>query len=510
MISENKRAAIFVLYEEGKKKKEIARLFGIDPKTVRKIIAGKGNIAIQPRSDKKSIDADLLRGMYHRCNGYLQRVHEILIEEHGFDGGYSTLTRMIRVMGIGQKINKRCHQVPDIPGAEMQHDTTPHKIKIGGRRISVICSGMYLRYSKMRYIKFYPSFNRFKMKCFFYEALTHWGYAAELCIIDNTNLAILHGTGKDAVFTPEMVSFAKPYGFTWFAHKKGHANRKAGKERNFWTIETNFLPGRTFENIEDLNQQAFEWATRRYAERPQSKTRLIPLVLFEEEKPDLIKLPPYIEPPYQDHQRLTDQYGYIAFNGNYYWIPGKSREKVKIIEYADSINIYQGHEQSVSYSLPGWKVKNKKFSPQGITTNPYEPRDNKKPCHEEEKRLRDKGLVCCDYLDFIKSKQSRVKQKPKFIRDLYRLSKKMADTLFTATVERALQYRVSSITTISAISSQLIKKGLYDTPDIPAAHDYEQRESYQQGRFSQEGELTYYQELLSEAEEKNNKGDHAL
>ena len=26
--------------------------------------------------------------------------------------------------------------------------------------------------------------NRFKMKCFFHEALTFWNYAADICIID--------------------------------------------------------------------------------------------------------------------------------------------------------------------------------------------------------------------------------------------------------------------------------------------------------------------------------------
>jgi hypothetical protein len=39
------------------------------------------------------------------------------------------------------------------------------------------------------------------------------------------------------------------------------------------------------------NAQAFEWATLNYARRPLSHTRLIPIDLFEGEKPDLIKLP---------------------------------------------------------------------------------------------------------------------------------------------------------------------------------------------------------------------------
>ena len=38
---------------------------------------------------------------------------------------------------------------------------------------------------------------------------------------------------------------------------------KAGEERSFWTVETNFLPGRAFQSLEDLNAQALAWATVR-------------------------------------------------------------------------------------------------------------------------------------------------------------------------------------------------------------------------------------------------------
>ena len=70
-----------------------------------------------------------------------------------------------------------------------------------------------------------------------------WGHAAPVCIIDNTNLARLRGTGQDAVIVPEMEAFAKQYGFRFVCHEQGHPNRKAGEERSFWTVETNFLAG---------------------------------------------------------------------------------------------------------------------------------------------------------------------------------------------------------------------------------------------------------------------------
>ena len=94
----------------------------------------------------------------------------------------------------------------------------------------------------MRYVKFFFVFNRFVLKCFFYEALKFFGYAAKICIIDNTSLVVDYGTGERAVFSPEMLQFAKQYGFQWKAHRIRLANRKAGKERNFLTLQTNFFP----------------------------------------------------------------------------------------------------------------------------------------------------------------------------------------------------------------------------------------------------------------------------
>lgn len=508
MIPEHKKQAIRTLYEEGKRKKEIARLMNIDPKTVRRILRQNGTGSVKVRRDKKEVNIDLLKDLHERCDGYAERVYEILTEEHKVKIGYSTLTRLIRKNCIGQKKNQRCHQVADVPGEEMQHDTTVYRIKIGDKKMKVVCSGLYFRYSKIRYIKFYRRFNRFTMKCFIDEALSYWGYVAGECIIDNTNLAVLYGTGHNAVFHPEMISFAKAYGFTWKAHEIRHANRKAGTERNFWTVETNFLPGRTFKSLEDMNKQALVWATDRYANRPQSKTRLIPIELFEKEKPFLTKIPAYIHHPYLDHKRDIDQYGYIAFNGNFYWVPGKSRGKANIIEYAYYIEIYQKKERLIKYDLPDWNVKNGKFTPEEVNTNPYEPNNRKKGCKGEEKILRDINYVCCDYLDFIKSNKSDVKLKPKFIRNLYNLSKKITRALFFECIQRALKYQVTKITAIENIAGQLVKNDLYKFPEPSINNDYENREEYQKGRFSTEAEPDTYKKLLDENHRKSNNGEN--
>jgi hypothetical protein len=258
MIAGNIRESIRTLYTAGKSKKQIARFLGLDIKTVRKAVADENNQR-KARRDKITITEEQLKELHQRCDGYVQRMYEILTEDEGLAIGYSTLTRLVREHFPG-KSEQRCKSFPDIPGEEMQHDTSDYYVRIGEKKQKVICSGLYFRYSKMRYVKFYPRFNRFLMKCFFHEALMYFGYSARVCIIDNTHLAVLHGTGENAVFSPEVIAFADKYGFVWKAHRIKLSNRKAGKERNFLTMETNFFPGRTFKSIKDLNRQAKSWA----------------------------------------------------------------------------------------------------------------------------------------------------------------------------------------------------------------------------------------------------------
>jgi hypothetical protein len=406
------------------------------------------------------------------------------------------LTGIIRELGLGQSRNERSDQVPDVPGAEMQHDTSPYTLKFADRRVNVVGSMLYYRYCKLRYLKFYRSFDRFKMKCFFHEGLTFWEYAADDCIIDNTNLARLRGTGKNAVIVPEMEQFAKQYGFTFVCHEKGHANRKAGNERSFRTVETNFFPGRKFQSLEDLNQQAFDWATNRMANRPVSKTGLIPAQAFEYEKAYLNKLPPYITPPYLFLARGTDQYGYASVDGNFYWVPGTKRFDVNVLRFSDHIKIYRKRNLLAHYELPPDGVKNEKFWPEGSPPPPNQPKNRKKPTAREEKKLRTSAEQVDAYLDFALKSMGR--EKHRFIRGLYGLYQKIALSLFVKTIERALKYRITDMETIERIALLLMRDGHYDMPSVQIDQDYQQRESYLEGRFSDDVDLSIYDKMMEE------------
>jgi transposase len=504
MIDPEKRKAIYHLHEQGMSLRQIARQLGVSRNTVRGIIEQKGSMPESRRSDKTKMDEQLLRRLYSECDGWVQRIHEKLTEEHGVQIGYSTLTRLLRELETGRKLNQRCGQVEDEPGAEMQHDTSPYRLKIADKEVRVVGSILYFRYSKIRYLKFYRSFERFKMKCFLHEALEFWGYAAPVCIIDNTNLARLRGSGQNAVLVPEMEKFARQYGFKFICHEIGHSNRKAGNERSFFTVETNFFPGRTFETLEDLNSQAHDWATRRMANRPVSKTGLIPARAFEYEKPFLKKLPCYVPAPYLVHTRKTDQYGYAPFDGNFYWVPGTGRGEVIILQYSGKLQLYQMRKLLAEYELPPDGVKNERLWPPGTAKPQHQPKYRHRPTAQEEQKLNSVDPVIAGYLSF--AVKAGGKPKHRFIRQLYSLQQKMAPALFLKTITRALQYRITDTETLERIAVLLMRDGSHELTFAQIDSEFQSRPSYQQGCLSDEVDLSEYEKLLDDDQEEEKDG----
>jgi transposase len=498
MIDADVRNAIYQLHLAGTSLRDISRQFRVSRNSVRKIIRQQGAMPDTERSDKIQIDPELLRRLYDECEGWVERMHEKLVEEEKIQVSYPTLTRLVRELGLGRPSSVRCDHVPDEPGAEMQHDTSVYWVKLAEQMIRVIASLLYLRYSKRRYLKFYRVFNRFAMKCFFHEALMHWGYAAALCIIDNTSLARLRGSGKRAVIVPEMVSFAERYGFSFGCHEIRHCDRKAGEERSFWTVETNFLPGRRFESMEDLNRQAYEWATVRMHHRLVKKTGLIPAKAFEHERRYLIELSPHLPAPYCVYERGTDEYGYMSFQGNYYWVPGSKREDVKVLQYADHLKLYQHRLCVAQYPLPADGVKNARFSPEGQPTPRHQPRHRRQDSHLEEKRLRAMGAEVAAYVDYVLATPGI--QRQRLLRELLALSQQVPQGVFLQALERALRYRVADLSTVQRIAWLYLSQGEY-VPDVEVDESYRQRPAYLEGEWTDEPDLSRYDQVLDKEDE---------
>jgi transposase len=489
MIEPEKRKAIFLLHQEGMPVREISRRLSLGRNTVRRIIAQEGRAPA--RAFTPGADPDLLRQLHAECNGYVQRVFEKLQEEHGIQTKYSTLTRWLRHLGISLPPASRCARVPDEPGAEMQHDTSPFTIALGSTPTRLQASLLYLRYSKRRYLQFYRVFDRFQMKCFLHRALLHWGYSPPVCIIDNTNLARWRGLGAQAVIVPEMEAFAKSYGFRFICHAPKHSDRKAGEERSFLTVETNFLPGRTFSSLGDLNGQALEWSTVRMEQRPQGKPGLIPAKAFEYERGFLQQLPPHLPAPYKLLERSVDEYGYVALEANYYWVPGSGRGEVTVLRYDQRLEIYQSGQRLLEYPLPPEGVRNQPFHPPGQPASRHQPRHRHQSSEQEEKRLRAMAPAVSAYVDFILASPGLLRHQ--HLHRLLALSGRMSAELFVRSVERAHRYRITSLATLEQIARLQFQAGVDTLPAPPIDESFRDRPAYQEGSLTDSPDLSQYE-----------------
>jgi hypothetical protein len=266
-------------------------------------------------------------------------------------------------------------------------------------------------------------------------------------------------------------------------------------------VETNFLPGRTFASLEDLNAQALPWATQRQDNRPQGKAGLIPAQAFEHEASFLIRLPQYLPAPYRDLSRGVDPYGYVAFDANYYWVPQPHSHELKVLVFADQLKIYQGRQCLAEYPLPPDGVKNKCFPESGGTR--CRPKNRHKPTLEEERRLRAIGASVGNYLDFACAVKGLARHN--FLRQLWALSRRTTPDLFIQTVERAAKYRITQIETIERIAVLQMTQGIGPLPLADIDQAFHQREAYLEGSLTEQPDLSIYDQRTDCPPEQNHE-----
>ena len=350
MLSQNLRTAILELHRKGVGKRQIARALRVSRAAVKKVI--RSSASVPPpiaRAEKAEPYRQRILDLYASCQGNLVRVHEELLAD-GAQLSYPTLTAFCRRQDIGQKPKLPAGQYHFAPGQELQHDTSPHDVKMGGQLRRVQTASAVLCYSRMLFFQFYPTFQRFDCKVFLTEALRYFGGAPERVMIDNTHVVVLRGTGEDMVPVPEMAAFSERYGFEFHAHKIGDANRSGRVERPFWFIQKNFLAGREFTDWDDLNQRARVWCDQVNGTY-KKHIRAVPRELFAAERPHLKPLPIWVPEVYRLHHRIVDVEGYVSVNTNRYSTPVEwIGRQVEVRESKNRIEIQYGPRRLVSHA----------------------------------------------------------------------------------------------------------------------------------------------------------------
>jgi transposase len=436
MLSQAQRTAILELSAKGVSKHEIAQVLRLSRLTVRKVLRSNStNVPEIQRAEKAEPYREQILELLTSCKGNLVRVHEELVAG-GAALSYPALTGFCRRQGIGQTPIVPAGQYHFEPGVELQHDTSPHRVEVGGRKYKAQTASAVLCYSRMLYFQINPTFQRFDCKVFLTDALRYTGGAPERVMIDNTHVVVLRGTGREMIPVPEMEAFAERFGFRFVAHAIGNANRSARVERPFSFIENNFLAGRTFASWEALNQQARQWCDK-VNSTYKKHLRAVPRELFAVESLHLKPLPAWIPEVYRLHQRTVDVEGYVSVNSIRYSVPvAWIGHRVEVRETRDKIEIEMDARHIVTHARAVTPLS------QRVTLAAHRPPRGegvkRSDPHPEEKAIVEAAPETALYVAALKQKSRKVVALA--LRQLLRLLREYPREPFLAAVQEAARY----------------------------------------------------------------------
>jgi transposase len=361
MLKLERRTAILELKEQGNSIRAIARALKMDRDSVRKVLRGETGEP-PPRYHRQEAGAALhddILELYRTCKENLVRVHEELVAR-GATLSYQSLTSYCRRHGIGEQPRLPEGEYHFLPGEESQHDTSPHRVQLGGRTRVLQCASLVLAHSRMVYAQYFPTFNRFWCKVFLTDAFRFFGGACSRCIIDNTHVVVAQGTGRNMIPAPEMEVFGERFGFVFRAHELRHPDRKGRVEAPFAFLENNFLAGREFQDWADLNRQARAWCEKVNAS-PKRHLHARPIDLFALEQGALQPLPLWVPTVYRLENRTVDGAGYVNLDGNRYSVPYQLvGRRLEVRVSAETIEVFKDQDLVASHAHL-WDARDQKF-----------------------------------------------------------------------------------------------------------------------------------------------------
>jgi transposase len=341
---------ILDLHRQGLSVTAIAERVGIDRKTVRKYIErGLEPPVYQPRPPRPTKLAPFERYLLERVTAYPELTASRLlreIREQGYGGGYT------RVKDVLREIRPAAP-----PGYEVRFETPPgRQAQVDFSFFRVVFSdepsverivwlfSLVLGHSRMLWARFVVRQDmQTLLRCHAaaFEALG--GAPAE--ILYDRMRTVFRREDPEAghiIYNRTLIDFARHYGYLPKACQPYRAKTKGKVERPFRYIRQDFFLGRSFRNLDDLNEQLRDWLDHVANVRTHATTRRIVAEHFAEERPSLQRLP---AGPFQAVLRLERRItrdGMISVGGNLYSVPDTTRRRpVEVHSTATEVRILE-------------------------------------------------------------------------------------------------------------------------------------------------------------------------
>jgi transposase len=302
----------------------IARETGYSRNTVRKYLRNRELPQLRPASNRAS-KLDPFKPFLQECfaNGiYNCEVLLRLLRERGYDGGRTILKEYVR----GFRPPKQAQAVQRYetkPGKQTQVDWgICEYVDDNGEKHKVPVFVMVLGYSRATYIEFTKRCDIHSFLRCMIHAFEYFNGIPQVMLTDHMKTVILGvDDDKKPRWQPLYEDFAASIGLATKVCRVRRPQTKGKVERAVRFVKENFIPGRTFIDIGDLNRQARAWCeeiNRRVhgttGERPCDR-------LATEELQPLPRQEHWAK--YRREVRRVSRDGFVSYDGVRYGVPWK-------------------------------------------------------------------------------------------------------------------------------------------------------------------------------------------
>lgn len=270
------------LAAEGVSVREIARRTGLSRNTVRKVLRGEHPMRVKAVLRGSGLDP-YKQHVRERYEAYgLSAVR--LIEEIralGYEGSTVTLRRYLRTLKApAERMRKVTVRFETPPGKQGQVDWTEcGRFEHDGKKLTIYAFLMVLGYSRAMYVRFTTSMRMAELIACHQAAFAYLGGWPREILYDNMKQVRVRPGKLNEAF----MDFAAHHGFVVKTCRAYRPRTKGKVERPVDYVKDNFLAGRSFAGLDDLNAQALRWLDHTANVRVHGTTGAVPQERLAEE-----------------------------------------------------------------------------------------------------------------------------------------------------------------------------------------------------------------------------------
>jgi len=200
---------------------------------------------------------------------------------------------------------------------------------------------MIMGSSRAKYVEFTKRCDFYSLLKCMVNAFEYFGGIPETVLTDRMKTVIIGSEAGKPIWNSRFSDFAADMGFVPKVCKPRKPQTKGKVERLVDYVKDNFLPGRIFVDLEDLNSQALVWC-KHVDSKVHGTTGEIPLRALMSEP--LLGLPAKVtRDKYRWEVRKVTREGFVSFDGAKYGVPWQySNREVRVRVSNDCFEAYDG------------------------------------------------------------------------------------------------------------------------------------------------------------------------